>query len=96
MKGLIIVIKRLQEGSTSGRKGIKILDFCTVTPSNSICNVYLYSPMKPGNKLDRLYQEITIYELRQLIGDIWKEYGADSVRLIDFDDSDVDVAVHVW
>lgn len=88
------MVKRICESSVKNRN-VKLKDFCTIAPSNAVVNVYLYNSMNPGKKWDVLEKGVTIDELRHDIGDIWKDYNCDTVMLIDFDDPDSDMSIHI-
>lgn len=88
------MVKKLNENSVKNRN-IKLKDFCAIVPSNAIANVYFYNSMQPGKKWDVLEKGVTIDELIHDIGDIWKDYNCDTVMLIDFDDSDSDISIHI-
>ena len=87
------MVNKLNEGIQT--KKIKIMDFCSINYSDVYINVYLYNSTRPGAKFDLLYEDITIGELRKLIGDLYYEYRAEYVMLIDFEDDSVTMSVHV-
>lgn len=88
------MVKRICESPVKNRN-VKLKDFCIIAPSNAVVNVYLYNSMNPGKKWDVIEKGVTIDELRHDIGDIWKDYNCDTVMLIDFDDSDSDISIHI-